>query len=141
ETAEEAPEEEKDPMQQLIEKVTDPAYPRDFDTLIAFTSIMPDSVRKAEKRMDLAEKLKLRITSPANSASMAFGIVMDVDSPAQLKELVTYMENMHSTTPGIVPNSGSGGLKSESFMVFEADMKAGWIRFDDVDYSEMAGEF
>ncbi len=141
ETAEEAPEEEKDPMQQLIEKVTDPAYPRDFDTLIAFTSIMPDSVRKAEKRMDLAEKLKLRITSPANSASMAFGIVMDFDSPAQLKELVTYMENMDSTTTGIVPNAGSGGLKSESFMVFEADMKAGWIRFDDVDYSEMAGEF
>ena len=139
--AEEMPEEEKDPMQQLIDKVTDPAYPQDFDTLIAFTSIMPDSVRKADKRMDLAEKLKLRITSPANSASMAFGIVMDFDSPAQLKELVAYMESMDNNTTGLVPNAGTGGIQSESFMVFEADMKAGWIRFDDVDYSEMAGEF
>jgi hypothetical protein len=139
--AEELPEEEKDPMQLLIEKVTDPTYPRDFDTLIAFSTIMPDSVRKTEKRMDLVEKLKLRITSPANSASMAFGIVMAFDSPAQLKELVTYMENMDSTTTGIMPNAGTGGIQSESFMVFEADMKAGWIRFDDVDYSEMAGEF
>lgn len=131
----------QDPMQALIEKVTDPSYPRDFDTLVSFSAILPDSVRAAQNRMDLVEKLQLRIKSPANSANMSFGIIMNFNSPAQLKELVSYLESMDNTTTGLVPNAGTGGLQSESFLVFDADMEAGWIRFDDVDYSRMAEEF
>lgn len=36
----------KDPMQLLMDKVTDPEYDREFDTLMPLLSIMPDSVKK-----------------------------------------------------------------------------------------------
>lgn len=39
--------------------------------------------------------------------------------------------------PGV---GGAGGMQAETFLVFDADMKAGWIRFDTVDYSALAPE-
>ena len=44
----------KDAMTMLMERITDPAYDKNFDTLMSFLSIMPDSVRQQEKRPDLA---------------------------------------------------------------------------------------
>lgn len=141
ETAPEEPEEPKDPMEAIMDRITDPAFAHDFDTLIAFKDIMPDSVREAETRMDLVERMQLRLTSPANSANLTFGVVMNFDSPAHLKEMVTYLEEMDKNQDALVPDAGAGSLQSESFLAFEADMKAGWIRFDDVDYSNMSAEF
>lgn len=134
-------EEPKDPMELIIEKVTDPAYSRDFDTLISFISIMPDSVKQKETRMDLVSKINLRMRSPANSTSLIMGVVMNFDNKAQLDELVKYIETMdNSSSTGMLPGMGGSGMQSETFLVFDADMKAGWIRVDSIDYSGMAPE-
>lgn len=134
-------EEPKDPMELIIEKVTDPAYSRDFDTLISFISIMPDSVKQKETRMDLVSKINLRMRSPAYSTSLIMGVVMNFDNKAQLDELVKYIETMdNSSSTGMLPGMGGGGMQSETFLVFDADMKAGWIRVDSIDYSGMAPE-
>lgn len=131
----------KDPMELIIEKVTDPAYGRDFDTLISFVSIMPDSVRQKETRMDLVQKINLRMKSPANSSSLVMGIVMNFDSKAQLDEMIKYLEDMDdASSTAMMPSMGGGGMQKETFLVFDADMKAGWIRFDTVDYSALAPE-
>lgn len=134
-------EEPKDPMELIIEKVTDPAYGRDFDTLISFVSIMPDSVRQKETRMDLVQKINLRMRSPANSSSLVMGVVMNFDNKAQLDELIKYLEDMDdASSTAIMPSMGGGGMQKETFLVFDADMKAGWIRLDTVDYSALAPE-
>lgn len=134
-------EETKDPMELIIEKVTDPAYSRDFDTLISFVSIMPDSVRQKETRMDLVQKINLRMRSPANSSSLVMGVVMNFDNKAQLDELIKYLEDMDdASSTAIMPSMGGGGMQKETFLVFDADMKAGWIRLDTVDYSALAPE-
>ncbi len=131
----------KDPMQLIIEKVTDPVYNRDFDTLISFISIMPDSVKQKETRMDLVSKINLRMRSPANSSSLVMGVVMNFDNKAQLDEMVKYIETMdNASSAGMLPAMGGGGMQSETFLVFDADMKAGWIRVDTIDYSGMAPE-
>lgn len=131
----------KDPMQLIIEKVTDPAYNRDFDTLISFISIMPDSVKQKETRMDLVSKINLRMRSPANSSSLVMGVVMNFDNKAQLDEMVKYIETMdNASSTGMLPAMGGGGMQSETFLVFDADMQAGWIRVDTTDYSGMAPE-
>lgn len=131
----------KDPMELIIEKVTDPSYSRDFDTLISFISIMPDSVKQKEKRMDLVSKINLRMRSPANSSSLVMGVVMNFDNKAQLDEMVKYIETMdNGSSSGMLPAMGGGGMQSETFLVFDADMKAGWIRVDTIDYSGMAPE-
>jgi len=109
--------------------------------LISFLSIMPDSVKQKETRLDLVNKINLRLRSPAKSSSLIMGIVMNFDNKAQLDELVKYLETMDNTsTTGVLPSMGGGGMQSETFLVFDADMKAGWIRFDTVDYSGMAPE-
>lgn len=136
-----APETPKEPMELLIEKVTDPAYPHDFDTLIAFSSIMADSVKQKETRMDLVNKINIRLRSPANSSSLIMGVLMNFDNKAQLDEMVKYMETMdNASSTGMLPAMGGGGMQSETFMVFDADMKAGWIKVDTIDYSGMAPE-
>lgn len=137
-TVAEAP---KDPMQLLIDKVTDPEYNRDFDTLMPLLSIMPDSVKEKETRKDLAEKLSVRMKSPAQSSDLTIGLVMKFDNQAQLKELVKYMETMDNSGSSVMASAGPGGMQAENFLVFDADLKAGWIRFDSVDYSGMATEF
>lgn len=135
------PEEPKDPMQMIIDKVTDPEYDRDFDTLISFLSIMPDSVREKETNLELANKLGIRMKSPAKSSDLTIGLVMDFDDQAQLRELVKYMVTLdNASTPSVMASAGPGGLQSETFLVFDADLKAGWIRFDTVDYSGLAAE-
>jgi hypothetical protein len=131
----------KDPMELLMEKITDPAYDRDFDSLISFVSLMPDSVKQKEKRMDLVNKINLRLRSPAKSSSLIMGVVMNFDNKDQLDELVEYMEGMdNNSATGMMPSVGGGGMQAETFLVFDADMKAGWIRFDSVDYSALAPE-
>ncbi len=137
-SVEEAP---KDPMEALMEKITDPAFDRDFDTLIAFMTIMPDSVREKDSRPDLLEKISLRMQSPANSASLNIGLVMNFDNSDQLNEIVNHIRTIDGgTSPGMLPGASGGGLSPESFLVFDIDMKAGWIRFDTVDYSAFAAD-
>lgn len=132
----------KDPMDAIIERVTDPAYSLPFDTLIPLESIMPDSVKKEQKRMDLVKKMKMHLTSPANSASLVIGIVMDFKNDKELAEMVKYLETMDTGPSGGMLSAGGmgGGLPSENFMLFEADMKKGTIRIDSMDYSSMMGE-
>lgn len=127
----------KEPMQLLMEKITDPSYPRDFDTLMSLVSIMPDSVRQKETRMDLCEKIFVRLKSKANSANMAFGFLMMFDNTAHLKELINYIENLNQST-GMMPASGPVNMDSETFLTFEANMQEGWIRIDTVKYSGFA---
>ncbi len=136
-----SPAEPVDPMQSVLDMVTDPSYTRDFDTLFSFLSIMPDSVREKETRPDLAKKLSLRIKSPARSSNVTFGIVMQYDSEAHLRELVDYMDKMdEGSAGGVMAAAGPGGLQSESFLVYTSNLKEGWIRFDTVDYGGIAGE-
>jgi len=130
----------KDPMQILIDKVTDPTYSKDFDTTMTFLSIMHDSVRKKETRPDLAEKLYLRLKSPANSADLTIGLIAKFDSPQNLKEILTYMENLDQK-PELMASAAPVGLQSNSFLIFDADMKAGLLKFDSIKYGDMAQEF
>lgn len=133
------PEAPADPMQAIFDKVTDTNYGRDFDTLIAYTSIMPDSVKAKETRMDLVSKINMRIKSPANSSSLSVGVVMNFDNQEQLQEIVNYLETMDQSSTASVLGGGPP-LESETFLVFEADLKAGWIRFDTMDYTSFAPE-
>ena len=134
------PEEPKDPMQMIIEKVTDPAYAHDFDTLMNFVDIMPDSVKQKQKNLDLLKNINIRLQSPANSASLKMGLVMNFKNKNQLHEMIQYLETFEdSSTTEIMPGMG-GGMQSETFLVFDVDMKAGWIKVDSVDYSAMGME-
>lgn len=125
---------EKNPMQLLMEKITDPSYPRDFDTVMSLASIMPDSVRQKETRMDLCEKIFVRLKSKANSANMAFGFLMMFNNTAHLKELINYMENLNQSS-GMMSGAGPVNMDSEAFLTFDVNMKEGWIRIDTVKYS------
>lgn len=131
--------EAKDPMDALMEKITDPDFDQDYDTLIAFTSIMPDSVREKETRPDLLENVHLRMRSPASSSSLVMGIVINYDDPGHLQEIVNHLGTIEGGSQSMMPGDG-GGLSPESFLVYEADLKDGWIRFDSIDYSSFAGE-
>ncbi|HZV69092.1 MAG TPA: hypothetical protein VFG10_06090 [Saprospiraceae bacterium] len=133
------PDTAKDPMTLLIEKITDPAYDRDVDTLMSISSIMPDSVKAKQTNPDLAKKLFLRLTSPANSANLKVGIVANFDSPQQLKEMMQIMENLEEK-PGMMPDAGPMGFQTKSFLVFEADMKTGNIKVAPVDYGAVSAE-
>ena len=133
-------EEPKDPMQAIIEKVTDPTYTRDFDTLMSFVDIMPDSIRQKQKNLDLLKKINIRLQSPANSASLKMGLVMNFKNKDQLNEMIQYLETFEdSSTTEIMPGMG-GSMQSETFLVFDIDMKAGWIKVDSVDYSAIGME-
>jgi hypothetical protein len=134
-----ATEEPKDPMQNIIDRVTDPEYPHDFDTLMPLLDIMPDSVRKKETRPDLVKRIAFRVQSPAKSADLTFGVVIDFKDQHQLKDIVNHLDTLDGANLDM-PTGGGGGLPKESFMVFEADMKAGWIRFDSVDYAGLGME-
>jgi hypothetical protein len=139
-TAMAQPEEPKDPMQAIIDKVTDPAYALEFDTLMSFVDIMPDSVKAKQTNPDLLRKINIRLQSPANSASLKMGLVMNFANKAELTEIIKYIDTFDdSTSTEIIPNMG-GGMQSETFLVFNADLKAGWIKVDSVDYSSLAPE-
>lgn len=135
------PEKIKDPMELLMDKVTDPSYDKDFDTTMSILSIMPDSVKQKDTRPELTKKLNIRMKSPANSSDLTIGLLMNFDNQAQLKELVKYMETMDNASSSVMASAGPGGMQAENFLVFVADLNAGWIRFDSVDYTGMATEF
>jgi hypothetical protein len=128
---------EKDAMSLLMEKITDPAHDRDFDTTMSFISIMPDSIKEKEKRLDLVEKMFVRMKSPANSADLTFGILIKFDNTGQLRELINHIENLNESS-NVMSGSSPIGMDSETFMSFDADMKAGWIRVDTVLYKGFA---
>lgn len=123
----------KDPMQMIIERVTDPNYAQDFDTLMYLDQLMPDSVKAKETRMDLIKKMALRMRSPANSSDLTMGIVMNYDNPKQLQEMINHLDTLDSNggaMPGPMGSMGTGSLT-----VYTANLKEGWIKFDSTDYS------
>lgn len=65
---------------------------------------------------------------------------MNFKNKNQLHEMIQYLETFEdSSTTEIMPGMG-GGMQSETFLVFDVDMKAGWIKVDSVDYSAMGME-
>jgi hypothetical protein len=124
----------KDPMQLIMDRVTDPNYPLEFDTLIAFDQIMPDSVKATVKRMDLVKKLALHMKSPANSADLIMGIVMNYDNVEQLRDIIKNLDSLGGTE-SVMPGNMSGSMGKGTFNAYEANLKEGWIKFDSTDYS------
>ena len=128
----------KNTMDALMDRITDPKHPVDFDTLITFLSLMPDSVKAKVKKPELAERLSLRLKSPANSSEMTLGIVMNFDNKEQLKEIINEMDNLYKDSE--VAEDNPMGIDPATFMVFDMNMKEGWIRIDTVDYKGFASE-
>jgi len=131
------PEAPKDAMTLLMERVTDPSHNQDFDTMMSMLSIMPDSLKEKETRTDLMEKIFVRVKSPANSADLTFGIVMNFDNTKQLREIINYMENLNQSSE-MMSGAAPMGMDSENFLAFDADMKAGWIKVDTFSYAGLA---
>lgn len=130
----------KDAMTLLIEKITDPNHDKDFDTIMSILTIMPDSVREKETRPDLAEKMFLRLKSPANSADLNFGFLMHFNNTDHLQEMINYMETINQNSGNMTAGSPVG-MDSKSFLTFNADMKAGIIQVDTVYYTGFVEEF
>src|SRR5687767_14998408 len=105
----------KDAITLLMEKVTDPEYPRDFDTTMSFMSIMPDSVMETEKRLDLDEKMFIRMKSPAYSGNLTFGILMKFDNTKQLQDLIDYMETFNQSS-NMMSGASPVSMDSETFL-------------------------
>ena len=133
------PEEPKDPMQLLMDKVTDPNYPLEFDTLMSLVDIMPDSVMAKENRMDLVKKLSVHMKSPANSSDLTMGIVIDFDNREQLREIINHLDTLEGTE-SVMPGGATGGISKGMFTMFDANFKEGWIKFDSIDYSAYSAE-
>ncbi|MEP6793245.1 MAG: hypothetical protein ABJB16_02885 [Saprospiraceae bacterium] len=130
----------KDPMKLLIEKVTDPAYDRDLDTLMSILSIMPDSVKAKQTNLNLAKKLSIRLVSPAKSANLTIGIIANFDNSQQLREIMEYMESMNDK-PEMMASAGPMGFQTKSFLLFDEDMKAGIIKVAPIDYGSLSAQF
>lgn len=130
----------KDAMQLLIERVTDPAYDHDFDTIINLMDAMPDSLKHKENRPDLLNKIAMHLKSPANSAELVVGLVISYDSYQQLQDVMNHLDTLDKSNE-MVPGSIAGGISKKSFMVYDADLKAGWIKIDSTDYSQFGSEF
>jgi hypothetical protein len=133
------PEEPKDPMQLLMDRVTDPNYPLEFDTLMSFAEIMPDSIVAKENRMDLVKKLSLHMKSPANSADLTMGIVINFDNREQLRDVINHLDTLDGTE-SVMPGGASGGISKATFMNYNANLKEGWISIDSIDYSSYSNE-
>lgn len=130
------PEPPKDAMTLFMEQITDPSHPRDVDTMILLTDIMPDSVRQKDTRPDLSKKMAMRIVSPANSGDLTVGFVMNFDNTIQLREMVEYMKTFDQK-----PDMMTGGpvpMEADNFLAFDSDMKAGWIKVDTILYTDLA---
>lgn len=128
----------KDAMTLLMEKITDPAYDQDFDTMMSMLSIMPDSLKQQNLRVDLVEKMFVRLKSPAQSGDLTFGIRMKFDNTKQLREMIEYMESFSESNA--MGSASPLPMDSETFMVFDADMKAGIITVDTVLYEGFAAQ-
>ncbi len=130
----------KDPIKLLIEKVTDPTYDRNFDTLMSIVTIMPDSIKAKQTNLDLAKKLFLRLVSPAKSANLTIGILANFDNSKQLKEIMEYMESLNDK-PEMMASAGPMGFQTKSFLLFDEDMKAGIIKVAPIDYGSVSAQF
>ena len=113
-----APDTSSDPMKLFIEKITDPSYARDVDTLMSIESIMPDSIKTKQPHPEFTKKLSLRVVSPANSPNLTIGIVANFDNPGQLKEMMEYMEKLNDK-PDMMAGAGPMGFQTKSFLLFE----------------------
>ncbi len=133
-SAMEIPEKSKGPMQLIMEKVTDSNYPLECDTVMSLASIMTDSVRAKENRMDLVKKLSLHLKSPANSSDLNIGIIINYDNRAQLQDIINHLDTLNEGE-SVMPGGMSGGVNKGTFTLYDADLKEGWIRFDSTDYS------
>lgn len=132
-------EEPKDPMQAIMDKVTDPEYALDFDTLINLYDLMPDSVKAKETRPDLVKKALIRIQSPAKSSDLTIGMVLNFDNYKQLNDIIHHMDTIDNQSLNMA-GGASGGFPKETFMIFESNLKEGWIRVDSVDYAGLGGD-
>ena len=128
------PEPPKDEMTLLMERITDPAHDRDFDTLISFITLMPDSIKEKEERTDLIEKMFVRIKSPAHSGDLVLGINMKFDNSQQLRDMISYMEKLNQSSD-VLSGASPVSMDSKTFMVFDSDFKTGWIRIDTMLYT------
>jgi hypothetical protein len=133
------PEKAKDPMQQIMDKVTDPNYAQEFDTLLSFAQIMPDSVITKETRMDLVNRFSMHMKSPANSSDLTIGLMIKYDNLKQLHEITNYLDTF-SSQEKVMPGMMGGGINKSTFYLYDADLKEGWIRFDSMDYSSFNTE-
>lgn len=131
----------KDPMEAIIEKVTNPEYAHEFDTMMSFQTIVPDSIKKDVKDYNkYAPHIKIRVKSPANSEKLVVGLVSEFKDEKHLQELHKFLAGLDANTTSIVPGAGAGSLQTESFLSYTSDLKAGWITIDSMDYSSMASE-
>jgi hypothetical protein len=133
------PEAPKTPIQLITDRVTDPNYPLEFDTLMALATILPDSVMAKENRMDLVKKLSIHMKSPANSSDLTMGIVIDFDNHEQLQEIINHLDTLDGTQ-SVMPGGASGGISKSTFMNYKANFKEGWITVDSIDYSSYSSE-
>jgi hypothetical protein len=129
----------KDPMQIIMERVTDPNYSLEFDTLMQLDQIMPDSVKATVKRMDLVKKMALHMKSPANSADLTLGIVMNYDNVTQLQDMINHLDSIGGSE-SILPGGMNSGMGQGTFTRYDANLKDGWIKFDSTDYSSFNQE-
>jgi|GEM_PF-1485562 len=137
------PEKPKDPMQLIMDKVTDPNYPLEFDTLMAISQIMPDSVMAKENRMDLVKKISIHMKSPANSSDFTMGILINYDNPKQMQDILNHLDTLNGTgslMPSGVGGGAGGGIPKGTFNTYEANLKEGWIKMDSMDYSSFNSE-
>ncbi len=131
-----APKPPKDAMTLFMEQIIDPAHPRDVDTLILLTDIMPDSVQQKDTRPDLTKNMSVRIISPANSGDLTIGFVMNFENTTQLREMIAYMKTIDQK-PGMI-SGGPAPMEADNFLAFDADMKAGWIKVDTILYTDLS---
>jgi len=126
---------EKDPMEAFMDKITDPTYDRDIDTLFSMLSIMPDSVRNVQTRLDLAERIFIRIKSPASSEALTMGIMLDFDNKAHYQKLMTFLESIDSNPTGdMMPMP----ISNDFFLVFDLDKSAGKLVIDSMNFNQTA---
>lgn len=129
----------KDPMQAIFDRVTDPAYPHDFDTLISMYTMMPDSAKAKEKKPELVKPVSIRIQSPANSDDLTVGLVIDFKDTKHLQDIINHLDTIDGNAM-TMPAGGGGGFPTETFLMFDADMKNGVLRFDSMDYGGVTAE-
>ncbi len=131
---------QKDAMTLFMEMISNPEHPVDVDTIMSLISIMPDSVRQKETRLDIAEKIDVRFRSPANSANVSVGVLMDFENKIQLEEMIEYFRTMDQGN-GMLSNSSPMSMQSESFLSFDMNLKEGWIKIDTLIYGDVVSEF
>jgi hypothetical protein len=133
----------QDPMEALMERITDPAHAVDFDTLISIVSMMPDSVKSKQTRPDLTKNIWMRIQSPALSDELTMGMVIEFTDQTQLRHIINHLDTIDGNAMTMPSPGGTGagaGFPKEVFLTFNSDMKAGVLTVDTVDYGSIKAE-